>query len=520
MNFDLHFYWRLLVRRLPAMLAIVIICSVIGVVVAMRAPTTYRTEARLVVEDAQIPGDLASSTVRTEANTAIEIIRQRLLTRANMLDIAFDMNVFENYSAMSPDDIVGQMRNATNIRSRGGRNGEPIIVTVAFEARSGQIAANVVNEYVTRIVNANVELRTGSAEETLAFFEQEVQRLSTELDLQNARITQFQTENADALPDDQPFRLSRLALLQERLANAERERTSLIDQRARIVAIFEATGEIAATGASPLSPDQQQLQQLERELANALLVFSETNPQVQLLQRRIEQLRSRVDNDVAAPTGNDDGERGSATPGGATVLEVQLVQIDSQIETLDAIAAGARDEIARLEDAIRRTPLNAITLRSLERDYENVRRQYDRVVASLAEANTGERIEVTARGQRISIIEAANVPREPAGANRVRTVAMGVATGLGLAGGLFVLLEFLNRSVRRPAEITSALGITPLATIPFIEDPRRLMMRRTMRFASFVIILVGVPAALWAVDTYYLPLDQLAQRILQRVGLA
>jgi nitrogen fixation-related uncharacterized protein len=45
------------------------------------------------------------------------------------------------------------------------------------------------------------------------------------------------------------------------------------------------------------------------------------------------------------------------------------------------------------------------------------------------------------------------------------------------------------------------------------------MRRRTVRIASILIILVGVPAALWAVDTYYLPLDQLAQRILQRVGL-
>jgi len=517
MNFDLRFYWRLLVRRLPAMLAIFIVCAAIGAVVAMRAPTTFRTEARLVVEDPQIPGDLAASTVRTDANAAIEIIRQRLMTRANMLDIANDLNVFQNYSALQPDEIVQQMREATNIRSRGGgRSGDPIIVTVAFEARTGRIAADVVNEYVTRIVNANVQLRTGNAEETLNFFEQEAQRLSTELDLQSARITEFQTQNADALPDEQPFRMSRLALMQERLANAERERDSLMDQRARIVEIFETTGEIAASETTALSPDQRQLQQLERELADTLLVFSEENPQVQILQRRIDQLRSRVEADLNAGTDTQDGTQ---TPEGASVLDLQLAQIDSQIETLGEVIAGTQDEITRLEDAIARTPLNAITLRSLERDYENVRRQYDRVIASLAEASTGERIEVTARGQRISVIEAANVPREPASPNRPQIIAMGIAAGLGLAGGLFVLLEVLNRSVRRPAEITGALGITPLATIPFLETPGRRMMRRTVRIASFMIILIGVPAALWAVDTYYMPLDQLAERILRRVGL-
>jgi hypothetical protein len=34
-------------------------------------------------------------------------------------------------------------------------------------------------------------------------------------------------------------------VLQERLASAQRELSSLIDQRARIIAIYEATGQIA-----------------------------------------------------------------------------------------------------------------------------------------------------------------------------------------------------------------------------------------------------------------------------------
>ena len=282
------------------------------------------------------------------------------------------------------------------------------------------------------------------------------------------------------------------------------------------MAIFEATGEIAAPTTMPASADQQLLQQLESELASALLVFSAENPQVQLLQRRIDQLRSRVEADLAAGStaGNDGVPRD-----GASVLDVQLVQIDTQIEALEAAITSAQAEIAGLEDAIARTPLNAITLRSLERDYENVRRQYDRVVASLAEARTGERIEVTARGQRISVIEAANVPRSPSSPNRPQIIAMGVGAGLGLAAALFVLLELLNRSIRRPAELTARLGITPLSTIPYIESLARRRTRQVLQIAVILVVLVGVPAALWSVDQYYMPLDRLADRVLDRLGL-
>jgi uncharacterized protein involved in exopolysaccharide biosynthesis len=163
---------------------------------------------------------------------------------------------------------------------------------VSFEARNGEIAADVVNEYVTRIIAANVELRTGRAEGTLDFFEQEVQRLSGELDARSAQISQFQAENADALPADQSFRLSRQAVLQERLASAQRELSSLIDQRARIIEVYEATGQIASAE-DILTDDQRQLRNLDRELAQLLSIYSEDAPQVVTLRRRIDTLRAR-----------------------------------------------------------------------------------------------------------------------------------------------------------------------------------------------------------------------------------
>ena len=47
-------------------------------------------------------------------------------------------------------------------------------MSVAFEARSAQIAANVVNEYVTLILQESTDFRMSRAEGTLNFFEQEV----------------------------------------------------------------------------------------------------------------------------------------------------------------------------------------------------------------------------------------------------------------------------------------------------------------------------------------------------------
>lgn len=515
MNIDIKFYAILLLRRLPLLLPIVVICTLVGAVTAMREPETYSTSARLLVEDPEIPGNLAASTVQTDANSTIEIIRQRLLTRANLLDIATDNDVFEDRSTAPPDSIVERMRDATSIDAGRGR---PVIVTVGFTADTGQTAANVVNDYVTRIVNANAELRTGLAEDTLEFFEQEVERLNTELDLQSARITDFQRENSESLPGDQPFRMSRLEMFQERLASAERQREALVDQRESLQQIFEETGGVLPGDGTPLTRDQEQLRDLEEQLSDALLVYSETSPRVDVLRSRIDRLRNRIEADLASQTASQDGEGPTRTAGEA-LLEAQLAQIDSEIQTLDTSIAETTERMTELEAAIAQTPETAITLRSLERDYANIREQYDSAVSRLAAASTGERIEVTARGQRITVIEPATVPLNPRNRDVQGTVLRYFVVGVGLAGALFILLEVLNRSVRRPAEIQSGLGIAPLATIPLMETPRSRAMRRAAYIASFVVILVGLPLALWAVDTYFIPLDQLADLVLSQVGL-
>lgn len=508
MKNDIKFYWRQFLRRLPLMMAIIILFSALAFVQSVRLPAIFESEARLLVESPQISNDLLDIDAATTADEEITVISERLLTRANLLDIANDFNVFENYSEMTPDSIVAEMQDRTRIESRGGRN-QATVIEVGFEARTGQIAADVVNEYVTRIIAANVELRTGRAEGTLDFFDQEVQRLSTELDARSARISQFQAENADALPNEQPFRLNRQAVLQERVASAQRELSSLIDQRSRIIEVYEATGQVT-TAEDILTDDQRQLRNLERDLAQLLSIYSEDAPQVVTLRRRIETLRSQISSTAPETQANS----------GQAVLDVQLGQIDAQIETLESIIAESRDELVRLEDAIARTPLNTVTLESLQRDYENIRAQYDSAIARLAQASTGERIELTSRGQRITLIEAANVPGSPSRPNRRLMIAAGVALGIGLAVSLFILLEILNRTVRRPIEINRSLGVEPLATVPHIITRAERFRRVSFRVATMLLVLVGLPALLWAVDTYYFPLDQLATEALARLGLA
>jgi len=510
MNFDLKFYWGLLLKRLPVMLALFMVCVVGASVTALKMPPTYSTSAQLLVEEPQIPIAVRS---QIDAGQQLQVIEQRLLTRANLLDIARKHSVFEDINSMTPDAIVDGMRAQTRIRRSGGR-GQATLMQVSFEARWGQIAADVVNEYVTLILQESTDFRMRRAEGALEFFEQEVKRLSEDLDLQSARIVAFKSENTEALPGDLTYRQNRQALLQERQARLERETAALRAQRSDMIAIFESTGNVNATATVPQTPEQQQLQQMKLDLNQALSVYSKNNPRIVLLRQRIAQLEEIVAQQVSlAPT---DGEGPARAP---TVFEMTLAEMDQRISNLNSELESVTAELSRLEASIQDTAGNTITLDALERDFRNISARYNEAVANLNQARVTERIEVNAQGQRISVIENATVPQEPSGPNRFRMIAMGILAGTGLAGGFFVLLELLNITIRRPAELQSKFGITPLAIVPYMESRRERLVRRAALVCALLAVLVCVPLALWYIDTQYMSLDILAQRVFSRLGL-
>lgn len=503
---DLRFYWSLLMRRLPVMLALLIICSVFGAVWAIKAPPTYTTSARLLVENPRILE--SRDTTGDSAEQMLQVIEQQLMTRANLIDVANKLNVFGSDSTLSVDEKLDQMRASTRITRSGGRDAATMML-VGFTSPNPRTAAAVVNEYTTLILGTNTRNRVGQAENRLAFFQQEVERLGQDLDGQNARILQFKRENGNALPENLQYRQDRQSLLQERVSRIESDLAVLQAQRAEMVRLFEQTGAVQANTA-PQTPEQQQLAALRAELSSVLGIYNENSPRVRALQSRIANAERAVEGQ-AAPTETDDT--------GNSLLDVNLSQIDSRMAALRNEMTQANAELDSLAASISATAANAIALGALERDQQNIQARYNAAVASLDQARQVERVETSAQGQRISVIEAASVPGQPSGPNRKKIALMGVGLGIGLAGGFFVLMELLNNAIRRPAELRSRFQITPLAVIPYIETRHERRRRQLLGLAAILAVMIVIPLGLWGLHTQYMPLDILAQKIVTRLGL-
>lgn len=519
---DFRFYLSLFLRRLHWFLLFLFIGSAIGVTLAQVLPPNFVARARLLVESEQIPGNLAASTVQTESTEQLEIIQQRILTRDTLIDMANRLQIYaqpgQTQPTMGADAMVQDMRQRISILTSGGeqRRGpvRATLVSVSFQAPTARMSATVANELVTLILREDVAMRTRVARQTLEFFQQEMARLDAELAQRASVILAFQEENQESLPDSLEFRRNQQAANQERLLQLARAEAELNDRRNRAVRLHESLGgTVDTTPTRDQSIEQRQLQTLRNELTEQLAVLSPENPRIKLLQTRIGALETIVADQLARGGSAEDGQPVNG-------FQIQLAEIDGQIEFIADQRRQVEANLSRLNASIEATPGNAITLDTLQRDYANVRAQYDQAASNKARAETGDIIEALSKGQRISVVEQAVVPAAPESPNRPLIAAAGIGGGAFLGLVVVALLELLKAGIRRPVDLTKGLGIAPFATLPYYRTRGEIWRRRSIIYGVLGTVLIGIPGALWMVHTQVMPLDQLIDLLGQRVGFA
>lgn len=95
-SLSLFDYIGILRRR--ALLILVTFSGVfaLAVAVALLAPPVYQSTGTILIESQQIPTDLVQATVTTFADERIETIKQRVMTRDNLLRTIAKHKLFED----------------------------------------------------------------------------------------------------------------------------------------------------------------------------------------------------------------------------------------------------------------------------------------------------------------------------------------------------------------------------------------------------------------------------------------
>jgi uncharacterized protein involved in exopolysaccharide biosynthesis len=245
--------------------------------------------------------------------------------------------------------------------------------------------------------------------------------------------------------------------------------------------------------AAPATPEEQSLLALQQALAQQQVSFAEDSPTIKALHARITALQKTIQGPVD----------GTAAP--LSSREIQMGDIKDRITAIGEERATINQAIADLGASIAATPGNETVLNSLQRDHQNLQAQYDAAIARLADASTGQQIELLLKGERLSLIETAVPPQVRQGPGQKMLIL--ASLGAALLAGLATILapELLNRRIRRPDELVSQLQIVPYITVPYIDRHFR-----PMRLAVSLGMTIAVPLLLLAATTDVAPGNDLS----------
>lgn len=521
-DFDPRIFLSIFFRRFPIFLLTAVVIFSGFAAAAVLLPATYTSSAKILVESQQIPQNLVQSTVTSHAAERLRVIQQRLMTRENLLEIASEFGVFRDRRDLSPTEIVNAMRSASNFRQiglgGGRRGGVAITFTVSFSATRAGVAARVASEYVTRILEDNLKLRTGRAANTYEFFEQETQRLGGELTAIESEIVEFKRANRDTLPETLQFRTNNLQRVQQRIQLLDREKANLQEQRKQLLEM-KSDPRLLVEEDRSLSETERNKIQLERRLEMRLALLSEDHPEIKALRTRIDTLDRVIAKEAERRAAMSEERVREQVSERMAQVNQEIELINTRIAQLDDEMASLERQEASLERSIAETPNTEMALRSLQRNYGNLQQQYDSARSKLAVSATGEQLELKQQAERFEVIEQATVPEAPDKPDRMMILVMGIGGGAGAGLGLIVLLEFLNKAVRRPADVIGAIDQQPLAVIPYIYTDDELRRRARIKWSLIVLIVGGGAAAAVLAHMYYMPLDLLAQRLMEKTQI-
>ncbi len=525
-SLDFQYYLNVLKRRYLYFLIPFVLVFAVSTAVALLLPPVYQSEAKILILSQQIPTNLVQSTVTSLANERIQVIEQRVMTRDNLIKIVNKYNIFpKQKDKLSSSELVALMRKQIKITRRTlasrSRNRSTIAFSVSFEHKNPAVTVKVANEIVTLILNEDVRARTSRAVDTTKFIGREVDRLEKQLAAIETQVTEFKQKNKGALPSSLGIRLSRLELLQNNIKEFDRE--ILITKENKILLELQfstLTDGNNVTGASVGSSPLRQLGALKVQLLRKAALLSKNHPEIKTLERQIDalqksiKLQSEITDKKDAVQREDDQKIDPAMP---PIMAAKMSTYNSRMTQLKSQREKQLKKIADLNKSISLTPEVQRVLTSLTRRYDNKKRSFDDLLKKQQLALLGEKLEDNKQSEHFEVIEQPVIPRQPIKPNRKKIMTLGFILAMAAGGGGIFLIEMLNKSIRSGADLVASLNRYPLVSIPYVVTSRE-MRRKSHQLKLFFIIAVIVSAgALLAVHFFYMNLDILFIKVIDRL---
>jgi len=465
----------------------------LGVYTAMSLPNVYRSSTLILITPQKLPPSYVNSTITWSIEQRVRAISEDLLSRTQLEKIVQEFNLYPTVSKL--DARVKKLRKNIHIDVRRNETFE-----LFFEHPQPEKAMQVARRIGALFIHQNLEMREQQAAGTTTFIDAEADRLRKELEEQEAEVNLYKAKHRFELPEQLDANLRTLEQVRTEL-QANVLRLSSLEERKRslekqfVEASYYTVSDSARSGDGQRGlPGWQSLEDRKVQLEQLRTRYSDKHPDVVRLRNEIQSIEADAKLQQSQTKESPDASF-ARSPLQQTLLK-QIADLNREIKTLLSTNDLIRGQIASYQTRIDNSPVRAIELTKISRAYDITLKKYQDLQTKSLDSQLSENMEKKQKGEQFQIVDAANLPQQPVGPNRLRILLAGMAAGIAAGFGLVFLRENLNSSFKRGDDIRDHTSIPILATIPDVNTRGSVLehrrAQRIMVLASGIFLIVGI----------------------------
>lgn len=503
---DWRTYWEMVVRRRWLLLVVLFAAALAATAGADLWPVRYQSRAEILVERQDVPSQYVKPNVIVSTSEELANIKQRIESRARLENLIQRFDLYRKERDRYGDNqIVRQMRKSISVQPVGtGRGEELTAFYVDYTYTNPRIAQQVTSQLTSEFINDSLKSRTEASVATTNFLKTQLRYAQKNMEKQDTELQEYKSKYLGELPEQQQNNLEILNSLEAQLYSETNARDRANQQKIYLESLASAyrsldpapaIGDSAgqtSLAATTLASTDKAIAALRQKLVVLDAKYAGTYPDVARARQELVELEAKQRKELSSQkTRNHKGAgapmpMAGGDPSGSNMAQIEsrLKATKAEIQVHDEKVAELQHQIDEVQKRLQLTPLRQQELAQATQADENAHQEYESLLKKKVQSELASDLEMQAEGERLSLVNPANLPRRPASPNRVEIVLAGWAVGLALGVGLVAVKETADENLRSGVDAQELIKMPILAYLPILRTTEEERRRKWLRAAE------------------------------------
>src|ERR1039457_72445 len=409
-------------------------------------PKKYEASSTVFIEKNVITDLVKGIAITPSMEDSLRVLRYAINSRTMVLKVLSELDV--NLKAKNDAQLEAMLRNIQNNVDIKQRDKDLFIIS--FQHEDPKFSRDYVNTLIRIYIEENVSSKRGESFGATKFLSEQIGTYKEKLDKADADVNKFKNERSGVVSLDEGRLFTEINNAKEKLYDLQLRRS-----------ILEGQQKVTKTAADPL---KSTLKLLQRKLSELRIEYTENYPEIIRIKADIENIKEQI-------------KDGKGTESNASPEADESLKVQEELNAIKTYEDSLQHHIEMNQRLLSSIPNAKADLDKLVAEKNNQKQMFDQLYMRHNQSEVSKQMELQDKSTTYRIVDPAVTPIKPASPNRVKTMLIGIISGLAAGMVVLLVLDFFDQSVKTTDSLKS-LGYNLLAVIPKIIDEGEMLAER------------------------------------------